>query len=194
MSSTITKPDKPVIPKPYLEFKYKQVIMIGDLGDGAYHAIPTRMVEHPLPEGSFAPSQGRYGSALITTPIRIQPSFDLEHIHKIELLDERPRVPKRAAGMSDGMFEKLCDAAYEKAAQAAQHNDEIRRRVYHYVDQGILEVIADPFAGSDEVEGFDLIAELVKPDKTEETPDTELKSRVEPKSKSRRVSRPNNEF
>ncbi len=106
-----------------------------------------------------------------------------EAVQDVESRDERPRVPKRLEGMSDGMFEKLADRAYESAAANKAFNDSIRRRVYFYQDQGVLTVIEDAFAGSDEIESLYLIAELINEMADKETPtdaiEEPLQSRIE---------------
>jgi hypothetical protein len=146
--------------------------MIGDLGDGQYHAIPVKMVEKPLEDpDAIAPSKGLYGRPeTVSQAVKVTPHFSLDYVHKIELKDERPRIPKKAAGMSDAMHGTLCDAGYKKAAEAKAYNDRIRAKVYHYVEQGALELVSDPFAGNEVVEGFDLYAELLQESQAKEGP------------------------
>jgi hypothetical protein len=164
--STSTK-SKPTIPKPYLEFKYNQVCMLGDLGDGASHFVPARMVNKPVPLQERMvrnPSTGRLEvkSEYITTP-----EFDLDHVHCIELKPELAVLPKKLPGQSVAHYEKLCDLSYETAMQAKVYNDRIREKVYHYVDSGVLTLVSDPFDTRDDavIEGLEESAaiEPVKP-------------------------------
>jgi hypothetical protein len=90
--------------------------------------------------------------------------FDMEFVHKIELRDERPRIPKRREGMSERFFSQLCDRAYQVAAEAKVANDEIRRRVDHYVERGLIEIVSDPFRGESEIEEWAELAALHRPE------------------------------
>jgi hypothetical protein len=68
----------------------------------------------------------------------------------------------------------LCDAAYERAAEAKIFNDGVRARVNSYVENGTLEIVNDPFASEDEVEGLaELAATLKDAEDTKNAPSTE---------------------
>lgn len=154
-------------PKPYLEFKFLKNAMI-DIGDAKHYRVPSDMRNLPNPQAPL--KHGKPRSAAEATMIRLDepdtyitmPYFDFDKVHKVELQDELPRVPKKMPGMSDDHHQKLCDQAYERAARAKNFNDAIRTRVYHYVDDGTLEVVSDPFEGEDIVEGLAELAESLK--------------------------------
>jgi hypothetical protein len=81
--------------------------------------------------------------------------FDMEFVHKIELRDERPRIPKRREGMSERFFSQLCDRAYQVAAEA---------KVANYVERGLIEIVSDPFRGESEIEEWAELAALHRPE------------------------------
>lgn len=121
----------------FLEFQFRKARMI-DLGDARHYTMKMTMTEQDTPRGKAT-----------------VPSFDFSTVLRVELKDERPKLPKKPAGMSEGYFEKLCDAAYEKSARSKAFNDNIRDRVAAYVNAGVIEVTLDPFAGNYEYEGTD---------------------------------------
>jgi len=121
---------KPKSPEtPYLTFKYLRNHQIS-LGDDKQYPIPMTMIEQMTPLGKNA----------------TMPSFDMEHEFKVTLKDEVPRLPVRPEGMSMTYFEKICDKAYSRAGEAKEANDKVREAIQHYVDDGTLEVLNDPFA------------------------------------------------
>jgi len=180
---------KPTIPKPYLEFKYNKNAMLGDLGDGAMHLIPSRMINQTTPQHERMvrnPSTGRLEAraAVITTP-----EFDLDHIHRIELANELAILPKRLAGMSTKHHERLCDLSYETAAEAKIHNDRIRQRVRHYCDEGTISLVSDAFEGETEVEGLEESAVIQAAQVEIPTQPTPVKNQtVKPTTKPRKTA------
>lgn len=130
--------------------------MLGDLGDGESHFVPAKMVHKTTAQHERMvrnPNSGRLEAraAVITTP-----EFDLDFVHKVELKPELPRISKKLPGMSDAHHQKLCDLAYVGATEAKAYNDRIREKVYHYVDDGTLELVSDPFDARDDdvIEGL----------------------------------------
>jgi hypothetical protein len=100
-----------------------------------------------------------------------QPTFDLDHIHRIELKPELAILPKKLPGQSVAHYEKLCDLSYETATQAKIHNDRIRERVAHYCETGVLTLVSDPFDASDDavIEGLTGVEPVGAIEPTKET-------------------------
>jgi len=137
---------------PFLEFKFKKNCMI-DLGDSKHYSIPCDMRPQPNPQ-----SKRKDGSDKEI----ILPFFNFDFLHKVELKDELPHIPKQLPGMSKEHHQKLCDQAYERAARAKNFNDAVRERVDAYVRRGVLEIVNDPFEGEEEVEGLAELAAAFK--------------------------------
>lgn len=156
---------KPNIPDtPYLEFKMLRNTMVY-LGTAQTVTIPSDMRMEKLERVEHNPHRPvTIGSAAAQA---LRPIFYMDTVHRIELKNERPVIPKKMPGMSDAYHEKLCDQAYERAAQAKVFNDEIRKRVYSYVQNGTMELVSDPFAGEEEVEGLAELAEIKKAEQEE---------------------------
>jgi hypothetical protein len=129
----------------YLEFKYIQNVMV-DFGDGNNYAIPTEFKVIKTEAGHEA----------------VVPQFNLNHIHRMALLDEEPRIPVKQAGMSERYHSELADGAFRVAASNKVENDKIRARVNHFAKKGVVEIIADPFA----IETRDDSAEVDEPVKS----------------------------
>ena len=111
----------------YLEFKYLRNVMIM-LGDGVYHAIPMKNIE-----------VDRDGYKLLL------PHFDMEYVHKVELLNETPHLPDREDAGSDRQYEDMCDDAYSEARVNRLANDKIRRIAYDHHKRKTIEILSDPF-------------------------------------------------
>jgi hypothetical protein len=162
------------IPTPYLEFKFLKNVSI-ELGTPQRFSIPTDMRAQPNPHAKRKPGEGPdYFSEKEPETYITLPFFDMNHVHKLELKNERPIIPTKLAGMSETYHSKLCDAAYERAAEAKIFNDGVRARVNSYVENGTLEIVNDPFASEDEVEGLaELAATLKDAEDTKNAPSTE---------------------
>lgn len=160
--------------KPYLDFKYKlnRMLYIG----GNLYAIPSdpRWVSTPFGQVKHD-DDGKVSKQQDNTKVALQHVYNMDKVHRIPLRDERPRVPKRAEGMSAAYHEKLADDAYRRAAEAKVYNDRIREEVYSHVAHGTLEIVCDPFAGDDEVEGLSDLAESIKSEQDEAKAEEERK-------------------
>ena len=112
----------------HIEFKYLKNRQI-DVGNGFQYVIPMKQKKlHILGHET-------------TTPV-----FNLEAVHKVELLDETPQIPVRDHRMSERLFTELCDEAYKDAMGNRRKNDAIRARLQAFVKSGTLEILHDPFA------------------------------------------------
>ena len=143
-SPQIVKP--PAIRKPSLRFRYLANCSIY-LGTGDTFTIPCTMVSEPNPNSDQTRSLlGGHRDPQKSTDI-LKPVFDLTHVFTILLADEAPKLPPQTPGMSEAYHSKQCDEAFADAIGNKRANDEIRRRVAHYVAEGILELVSDDFAG-----------------------------------------------
>lgn len=120
---------------PYLEFKYLKNRNI-DLGNGEQYDIPYRMGPKMLPDNVTPDPQ-------CVTPV---PIFDLDKIHKVELLDETPDLPEKVPNMPERLYEELCADGWRIAGENRKKNDSIRKRVQVYVKSGSIAVVSDPFS------------------------------------------------
>jgi hypothetical protein len=165
--TTVTPPTESA--KPYLSFKFLVVTALSDLAPAQFFQPPARMINRPLDDDKVISGRGvGYQHEKRENHVAVVPEFDLDFVHRIELKDERPRIPKRREGMSEGFYSQLCDRAYQVAAEAKVANDEIRRRVDHYVERGLIEIVSDPFRGESEIEEWAELAALPEPAKTTE--------------------------
>jgi hypothetical protein len=112
----------------YLEFKYllNRTVDIG--GETAFIPMVQKMVQ-------------RNGHMVL------EPQFDMNKVHKILLSDEEPAIPtpEETEGMSEKLIADLTDDAHMAAREARKHNDVIRQNCYHYVKNGTIEIVRDPF-------------------------------------------------
>jgi hypothetical protein len=106
MTQTVTPPTESA--KPFLAFRFLVVTALGDLSPGQFSQPPSKMVDRTLaPEQVAGNRIGHQRQHLESTAIAQMVEFDMEFVHKIELRDERPRIPKRREGMSAGFYSQL---------------------------------------------------------------------------------------
>lgn len=159
---------KPVAETPFLKFKFLRNTQIY-LGTPQTFTIPSTMRAQPNPQAQRDTRLGRKQSEGEGSSMLVMPVFDMDFVHKIELKNERPMLPKKLDGMSDTYHSKLCDQAYERAAEGKIFNDGVRERVYSYVRNGVLEIVEDPFPTEEIPEGFDELTESLAADAAAET-------------------------
>lgn len=119
----------------FLEFKYLKNRII-DLGNGEQYEIPYRM----------EPSS-------ILGHTTVVPAYNLEKVHKVKLLEEKPLIPEKEDGMSDRLHQELSDEAYRNAMDARRKNEDLRKRIDAYVKSGSIEIVNDPFKVKTNAEG-----------------------------------------
>lgn len=122
--------------QPTLDFKYLRNIMMY-IGEEPLSAIPMQMKEVQNPMGVTDRQTGK-GC--------IVPVFEMEKVHKIALEDEELELPDRADFASDRDFEEEMTVVYNERRAARTKNDALRRKIYHYVTRGNIEIVNDPFA------------------------------------------------
>ena len=71
-------------------------------------------------------------------------SFDMSTVHKIPVPSLTPRMPARAANMSDQWYQRLVDASYERALVARADAQALRALIRHHVARKNLTIVADP--------------------------------------------------
>jgi hypothetical protein len=119
----------------FLEFKYlKNRIM--DLGNGEQYPIPYKMEP----------------SSILGHKTAIA-AYNLDKIHRVRLLSEKPQMPEREQGMSDRLYSELCDEAFRNAMENRQKNQALRKRIEAFVKSGTIEVTNDPFVVKTHTEG-----------------------------------------
>lgn len=117
---------------PVIKFKYLTQRQI-HLGDGRLYEIPYRLGPKMV--------NGKPDPACQTSV----PIFNMEFIHEVELLDERPEEPVREDYMDDDFYKDLCRESYKVAHENRQTNNKIRRALKIYEESGTIKVVEDPF-------------------------------------------------
>lgn len=118
----------------YLDFKYILNRLI-DLGNMEQYSIPMTY-------------KTELNAAGLLTP---QTTFNMDKVHRIRLADETPHMPEKEEdgegnAMSDRLYQELCDDEWKRIREARATNDKTRIRVQHYVDEGVITIVEDPFA------------------------------------------------
>lgn len=119
---------------PKLKFRYLKNRMI-TLRDIDTPIIPSRAV-----------------NAFTTHGQSIVHEFDLSTIHTVSLRDENPKVLTQLPNMSKSHHERLITQAEQTAVANRLWNDMIRYELSHYVEDGTLEIVEDPFDGREVTE------------------------------------------
>lgn len=126
----------------YLEFKYLKNHVI-DIGDGKLYPIRFEMREINTPftrEVSYGGGKPRVENRAI------MPVFFMDDVHRVELEDETVMAPEAVEGMSARLIQELEDEAFKASMVARAKNKIIRAKVAHYVKDGTIELVSDPFA------------------------------------------------
>lgn len=111
---------------------------------------PMRLVEHEVshlqaPRGQTQPGAAR---AMLA-------SFDMEQTHRVPVPTLIPRIPVRTPNMPQAWFDKLTEAAYERAIQDRVAAEELRDMIRHYVTRGVIEIVKDESGFLEEEDTFD---------------------------------------
>lgn len=135
---------------PHIGFKYLKNVMLS-FGDGRYYAIPCTIRATPISAPGIQPMPGTQNvdpafqtfDRALGMPTAPMPVFDLDFIHRIELADVSPRVPKRRPEWSDAFYAAVETQAHTDAIAARAKIAGVLQMVKHHVKQGNIEVVQD---------------------------------------------------
>ena len=156
-------PEEVTDARPYIEWKYLKQEMI-HLGDGVTYLTPFKM--KTLAGGQRSKSVRRNGQWIQEVVNAEAPDFDMDHVFKTYLEDERPMLPVHTEHMHEGLLKEVHAAAFKSAQANAAINAVIRKAIRHYAATGVITIISDPFAV--ETKAMDYLAPAKKAPKTEE--------------------------
>jgi hypothetical protein len=120
-----------------LKFKFLKNQILS-FPNGRPYFIPMRQIE-------LGPDRNQgVTSKLDNNRAAVVPVFDLEKIHEYPLEEETYDLEDADGAPSERVKKELEDDLYLAAREARAENDKTRKWFYHYVKQGVLEIVHDP--------------------------------------------------